>query len=851
MRRLPIALVLVLTVILLTSCRGLNNPPPPPTLPPVQSPEPPAGKPLIVPGVPGLYVAWSTAGNAIPPTREPGDPLAPGNEMVGVDCISYLGSGGDVGATGVWDARSAINWSPYDYCLKQAAAAKVKLADGQVVPQPVILTVPSGYSDTGSRWYNTTGHGEPGSAGNPFIRLHLPPWMQNDAYRFSFTVPASGNVYQSIRYGGEFKKRMIEFIQAAGQRYNSNPQVAAVRVYVGVQGESQPVVQCQPYWDAVPPAGRDNLDCGSDTQKSVMTEHEKTVSCNEYMIYVRDLTEAAVRAFPDKAVLSMVDSSPCTTMSGKAFRKWLYEEQWAGKPIGVSMNNINVDRPDVDERPGNALTTWNKWTVGRALRDLGYPMLYEFDAHTPSVEGMYWTVLSGAGNGGNFVLYHSPWKGSFSQPMWQVVDYWLGSERRAWLVFRDREYPTYDFTPGYGTSGSIGDWGKYLRAVNADEAPQVCAPSLAKSARSANATATAGGALSLTPACPESLPTPIITPAATPSPGPDTLNRLYNRQARRLDAGKTLRVAVSGDWPAFGLSAPLETTVSYLDIGTDSFDVVLPGANGRPARHTIRKGDTRIWQEVTWVENVAIGNVLDGDNFLQIINDGAGPEYLHQVYVTVPEKRVSADRDADAGAHCNEHGSAAVGHSDAGTHADTGSHRDPNGDSDGRSDPGCHSNADAHGRAHFNFRASGFRDPHGRAGRFRNPACDREPHRCGDGDCCSHACGHLHPGCARDLDGHRYPGAHPYRNAGSGDCHRSPDRDAFVYARPCAGVGLRAPAAGLAGAERASCPRRGARRVLRRALRVERSRPVHRRHPSPYMAAGVGSRPHERAGRLG
>ncbi|MGE5603937.1 MAG: hypothetical protein ACM30E_12880, partial [Nitrososphaerales archaeon] len=550
-KRLPIVLVLVLAAIAATNCQAPRGPLPFPS--PTLMPSPlPIGKPLVVPAIPGLYLASGSASNAIPPTREPGDPLAPGNEILGIDCGAYLGSGGDAGATGVWDERNAINWSPYDACLKQAGASTVKLTTGQVIAQPVILTLPGAFSEAGSQWYKTAGHGEPGRAGNPFMRLHLPLWMQSDAYRFTFTAP-SGKVFQSIRYGGEFKQRMIEFLQATGERYNGNPQVAAVRLYVGVQGESRPIVQCQPNWDVVPPAGRDSVSCGGDSLRTVMAEHEKTVSCAEYTNFVRDVSEAAFRAFPDKVVLPMVDADPCSTMSGKSFRKWLYEEQWAGKPIGVSINNINIDRPDVDERPMNKLAAWSNWTTGRTLRNLGYPVLYEFAAQAPSIEGIYWTVLSAAGNGANFILYPGA-KGSFSQPLWQVVDYWLSSERRAWLVFRDREYPTYDFTAGYGTSGAMGDWGKYLRAVNADDAPQACAPALAKSAAAANATATAGGALNLTPACPAALPTPAITPAATSRPGPDLLNRLFNRQARRLDPGKVLRVAVGSDWLAFGAS---------------------------------------------------------------------------------------------------------------------------------------------------------------------------------------------------------------------------------------------------------------------------------------------------------
>jgi YVTN family beta-propeller protein len=558
--------------------------------------------------------------------------------VLGFDCLAYLGSGGDVGAKGVWERQRSIDWSAYDACLQQAGQRRVTLPDGEVIPQPVILTFPPSYSDTGARYYNTTGRGEPGSQENPFMRLHLPPWMQNDAYRFTLQSPA-GQWYQSLRYSGEFKQRMIELIRAAGERYNANPQVSAVRVYVGVQGESQPIVPCQPFWDVVPPAGRDAFTCRGDASAALLAEHEKTVSCEEFTAFVRDLSEAALRAFPDKAVVSMVDVPPCSNVSARSFRRWLYEEQWTGKPIGVSMNNLNIDRPDVDERPGNRLTKWNAWTVGRTLRELGYPMAFEYDAHQPSIEGMYWTVLSGAGNGGNFVLYHHPWRESFSEPMWEVVDYWLASERRAWLVFRDREYPTYDFADGFGLSGSIGDFGKYLRLLNPDHAPQACSPALAKAARSANATVTARtGNFNVTPACADAaLPTPAITPAATPSPGADLYTRLFNRQARRLDPGATWRIAVSGDWPAFGYDAPAQVSISYLDAGRDSFEVSIAGSGGEPVRHTIRKGGTGAWMRAEWPAGVTIGNTLAGDAFIQITNDATGPEHLHEIFVTVPK----------------------------------------------------------------------------------------------------------------------------------------------------------------------------------------------------------------------
>lgn len=641
---LAIVLFALLVAAALFACRTPSRllPTPPPESP-VRKPATPAGPGIVFPGA---YVAWAAATNAVPPTRAADDPAGAGNQMLGFDCLTYLGSGGDVGISGTWDSRSRINWDPYDRCLAAAATRTVRLVDGRTVLQPVILTLPSSFADSGARWYRTPGYGAPGTADNPLVRLHLPVWMQTDAYRFTFQMTGpgqSGYFYQSIRYDGPFKERMIEFVREAGMRYNGHPQVAAVRVAVGFQGESQPVVACGSWWDARLPVGPDGLACSGDKQDEIVRQHEQTVSCTAYKAFVQALSDAAFAAFPDTPVISMVDAAPCSNVSGKAFRSALYNGPWAATPIGISINNINADRPDVDELPGNIFGPWNKYTTGRTLQALGYPVAFEYDAHLPSVDSMYWTTLSGAGNGGAFLLHHSNWNASYSLLMWEVLDHWLGSDRRAWLVFRDREYPTYDFSDGYGASGAIGDWGKYLSLLNPEDAPQACAPQLRQSAQAANATATASHVLRLTPACPGApLPTPAITPAATPSPGPDMMNRLFNRQARRLDAGVALLLAVSPNWRYFDGVFPVTVTVSYLDIGRDSFDVILPASPATTSRQTIQKHGTGLWQRTTWTTHSSIVNALDGAAFIKIANDSVGVEYLHEIFVDAAEAAISA-----------------------------------------------------------------------------------------------------------------------------------------------------------------------------------------------------------------
>ena len=661
--------------------------PPPPTL--TRLPEQFSRARSVEEAVSGAYVAWSVPDKAIPPTREPLDPLAPGNQVLGLDCLTYLGSGSDQGIVGTWDNPNAINWGPYDNCLDALARRTVKLPDGRTVPQPVILTLPSTYSDVGARWYDTPGHGEPGTADNPIIRLHLPPWMQNETYRFTFQVPESGKFYQSLRYGGAFKQKIIQFIQAAGVRYNNHPQVSAIRIAVGFQGESQPVANCQPYWDVKAPKGADWLDCTRDTWANVIRAHQETVTCAEYVAFIKQVTEAAYVAFPDKPVAVMASVSACTDLSGSGLRRTLFGDFWPDKRIGVSVNSIDADKGDAADRPGNAWADWAKYAIGRTLSARGAPVIFEYDFSGGSYADMYWTELSGAANGGDFILHHSSSNGSYTPYVWEVIDDWVASDGRAWIVFRDREWPTYDFAPGYGTSGTIGDFSKHLSLLNPEGAPQVCEPKLWAAAQAANAAAVADHGQRLTPACPGTpMPTPAITPAPTASPGPDTLNRLFNRQARRLPDSGQMLIALTSGWPYNGGASPITVTVSYLDIGTDRFDIYIPASgSGSPRRQTITKQGSGLWKRFTWNQMGHLANTVDGEAFIKIVNDASGPEYLHEIFAdaggppfatatlwppeptATPSATPSADADRDADGHAERH-TERHAHRDAERHAE-------------------------------------------------------------------------------------------------------------------------------------------------------------------------------------
>ncbi len=594
--------LMLLAAVVLSGCNQTKRGPLPPVLPTARPVKSVQGSM----GIPGEYVAWASAAAAVPPTREPADPLAPGNEALGVNCLVLLSE--------VWPSETTINWSRYDYCIS-SATPKVKVVGVGEIDQPIALTIPPSFMDWGGS----------GTASDPFIALIGASWLQTDTYKFKFQTPA-GQWYQSWRYDGAFKERMKELVVKAGVQYNANPRVGLVRLYVGFQGEAQPVRGCEPYWPGFPTC----IDPGA-----VLPAHQAEVTCPEYISFIRELAETAYTAFPDKPVTVMLGPSPCSNVSGSSLSKSLYRDLWqpAGKLIGISINSLAPDWGLVDTAPGNIHDGWALWTMGRSIAGYGAPVAFEYGPNPASSlpeqwyrqQHVYWTTLAGAANGASMILHHPPWNGYYTSYQWEVVDYWLSSDSRAWLVFRDIEYPTWNWNSYNGESGLRGDLSKHLSHLTASQAPQACSPRVKATAEAANANAASRGAWS-TPACPESLPTPVSTA--------DVMQRLFERQARRLDPGTSLRIAVSDDWSYFNSTRQVTVTVSYLDVGATAFTVSLPNASGVASGRVIQQEDQGLWKRLSWTQTARIANTIDGSSFIVIANPSGGEStYLHEIFV--------------------------------------------------------------------------------------------------------------------------------------------------------------------------------------------------------------------------
>jgi hypothetical protein len=553
-------------------------------------------------GVPTVYggqaQSWALASTAIPPTRAAG-----GNQPLTFDCYAYLQN--------VFTSDGGYTWTDLDNCISAAAGRTVTLPDGTTRPQMVVLTLPSPYMESGGA----------GTVGDPYTTLYLPAWMNNSTYVMTFTTSVGGatKYYDALKYQAA-QAKMVAFIQAAAARYNTNANVGLVRAYVGFEGESQP----------------NRAQAGEDVNY-FLGRAETVSTCAQYTTYVQALAEAAYTAFTNKPVVALIGTQPCASYNGDRYRKELYNDTWrpAGKKIGLSLNSLAPDRSDAATLPGMSYDGWYKFQALDSVRDMGAPVYAEYGLSSTYIpdnkpQYMYWSTLAGAATGSDWIANNETWIPYYNAYMYEVMDNWMLSNQRAWVVFRDREWPGYTYGGGWGTSGYPGDYAKNANYLNPVDAPQACNSLVRATAVAANA---AVAAYTPTPACASTaLPTPAPTMTA------DAMSNAFNRQARRLAQNKTVEVALDATaWASYyGTTRNVSVVVSYLDWGTDTFKVSVVGAAGTLTERTVTKTNTGAWLRDTWSVDSQLSNNLStsyGMAYARITNPDSGQDYIHELYV--------------------------------------------------------------------------------------------------------------------------------------------------------------------------------------------------------------------------
>lgn len=591
------------------------------------------------------WVSYATIHNTVgtPIPRPTQDALYPGNYPIGIECQEYM--------TAVWGTQpsgggacteapcsaSNINWSLYQTCVNDAAARTVVYGDGVSAPQPVSLTIPA-------RWLEEGGSG---TSGAPYVANYAPSWMQNLNFTQNFErVP--GIWYTGTNFdSASFVHRMQQMITEAGALFDDAENVVAVRINTGLVGETQPL-KCM--------SGYNDTTCTNDT--TLKQRHEQMVaSCQSYLDFIDALARTGVAAFPHKNVYIEAGPGPCGSLaynSNYEGRKYFWANPTTGwnvtnpVPVGYSYNAIAPDHPNAD---GNG-ADWDKYLFYRfaktgAAYSTPMPVAPEYQrrANHSDLAGdafayNVWTAYAAAGLGAQGVFPFQGalgWQNNFSDLYWRTVDTRFGAQpNQAWLVFRDREHPTYlmDNQNIVNYGGFAGDYQAQLNILTPEAYPQYCNTYVKNYAATEVAARTnptpvfkpCGNGANL-------LPTPKATVQATP--GSDVasqfniLQRVGNRQARQLAANAQLGLAVADTWLKYGGVSNLTATLIYLDIGTDDLTVNIASAS-----HTVDKKNTGLWQTETWtVTGATITNSLTvpgrGAAFVVITAGATSAVYLH------------------------------------------------------------------------------------------------------------------------------------------------------------------------------------------------------------------------------
>lgn len=633
-------------------------------------PNEPAPGPLPVPraipaGVtppPGLMaIAWTSSRTPIPrPTTAPSS--YNGSYPVTIDVLNFLDDiwaadpdGADTCASEPCSV-SNIDWTNIDTAINYAAAHTITLISGAVISQPVVLTLPSLYIIRDC----APGFSCTGSAVDPFLNTAImPTWMTDLGWGTTFTTTA-GVYYRGVKFGdASLVNRLKQFLTEAGARYNTAPGVTMVRVNVGLEGESHPVVRAPGDYNTYP------TTCGGSalsdsTSGYVMCRHEATLAtADEYETFVQTMCETAQTAFPNKPVVCLLGPSPTSTKTSRNFRWELYEDTggWfdTDTPIGISLNGLWPDRGDAWDVPGNVKAEWYFFSSAQTVGAHGYPVAMEY-AYGPLVGVAptdpwlrhYWTTAMGVGLQADVILPHSSWGPYYTPFVWELVDQWLGRyDERAWVIARDAEYSTQDYGSGYGLGGLRYPFEHHMTLLTPEAYPQYCRTELITDAKNTDAGAkTTWRACGLQPtpgagtptATPQYLPTPKATIQTTPSPNPtgdfNMMQRLFNRQALQVPVSATMAYSLTTTWSYYSATHDIDVTLSYLDIGTAAVVVDVWGSD----TYTLTRGNTGLWQRENWVASSAVltnGLTTDTGPAFLAITALTDPLYVHEIFFDV------------------------------------------------------------------------------------------------------------------------------------------------------------------------------------------------------------------------
>ena len=507
---------------------------------------------------PAIYTSWS-------------GPTSPVANATGYDVVPTMSQ--------VWPSEQTINWDFYE---QQISAAQTINSNTGWSKQPISLVIPPQNLDVGGS----------GTSSDPFMNLFAPDWAKSLTRKFQTT----NYTYQTWDYA-KLTPHTVWFITEAGKKYNQDSRIGVIRLYLGFQGETQPIKNCQSYWN-VTGGCKD-----ADSAAALKAFASDSKYCSDYLDYIFAVGQAAARAFPNKPVVAMAQPEGCPNYSGTQWRRELYSRwQDAGVKVGYSSNTLAADWSYAEGFQANE--SWSSWITYKTLATKA-PLSVETSIFTFWPTNLqrintYWAGLVSQSLGAT--SYLSPQEILQNAPSiffddWQTY----AKNNRVSVILRDKELPGQSWDNQYGFSGLRGNLNIGAHQLNQNQTPQACGGAY-------QAAQTAFDQITFQfkdRACLVQMPT---------FSSSDSNADLYNWQARYAPSGEKFTFASDVDWTSGKMT---------------QFRVIL--AAEQAGEVEIKWGDqSKIITLTAQAWQIATQTAANASQ-LEIINKTGGKLYLHRV----------------------------------------------------------------------------------------------------------------------------------------------------------------------------------------------------------------------------
>lgn len=484
----------------------------------------------------------------------------------------------------------AYNWARIDDQLALEAPLRVTLPNGQVVPKPVVIQVHTAQSD----YYNWEG----------VFYDCTPPWVydQIDAQNPNNPRPVVyGRKVGHAIYGCNkvsaipmydspiWREAFATMVRALGERYNNHPQVTAVDICTGLDGETA--------------IGKDWY-CDWDT----LIDQQAPGVRYRFNNWIYDAMAIYREAFPDKPIFIMNAAGGPGILAATSD----YASEFT-PPIGVKNNSMWIDK-DSHQGYGDYVGSFDKI----AAYSMTMPIWLESMFGLGDKEGRYWSLIAGLHYHPDGMDLHDPYfspDGIIAEHLRFANDHIgvnIGNTPSVWTVLRDAEFPLKTWNNGRsGCSGHMGDWTFWL--YRNEYAPQSA--------------------------------TQIVLRANMPV----AKNAIYSRQTRRTKQDQNhifMSFDIDDQYP-YVAQKPVDVEggnvyyniyVTILNYGTDTFSLQYRNWDGQIVSQTRRKGAelgaVNDWVVVPFlVRDGYLNNNMPGNTDFRISCEHDGDEYIHMVRV--------------------------------------------------------------------------------------------------------------------------------------------------------------------------------------------------------------------------